>query len=71
MYENWSSEELISRFESVSSDYKVLAEELMPKLAKLSRTEKELYLLSKEIAKRGLEENANSPQSGGSNNSTR
>lgn len=70
MYENWSSEELLTRFQSVSSDYKVLAEDVMPKLAKLSRAEKELYLLSKEIAKRGLEDNANSPKSGGFNNST-
>lgn len=69
MYENWSPEELISRFELISSEYKVLAEDVTPKLAKLSRIEKELYLLSKEITKRGLEENANPTQSGGSNNS--
>lgn len=64
MFENWSDEELLERFGSLATSYKSLADTVLPILSKISVTEKELLLLSKEIDKRGIKIDADTPISG-------
>lgn len=55
MYESWLDEDLIKRYKDISQEFLLISEEMRPKILKISKIEKEIYLLIEEIGKRGID----------------
>lgn len=55
MYESWLDEDLIKRYKDISQEFLLISEEIRPKILKISKIEKEIYLLIEEIGKRGID----------------
>lgn len=64
-----TDDQLLTRWNDVSSRYKELAKSLLPQLQKLNNLEQELISLSEEVGSRGLKVDE-TKQGGGSTEST-
>ena len=52
--ENWTNEQLLQRWNEISSSFLKLTEEVSPILVKLNKLEKEIYILKEEMISRGV-----------------